>query len=176
MPANSPKLEGVAQRSMTRVRCHDRIQETMDVSESPNPARQPNILASFNNKDTLESALSYLEGEAIPRAQLSVRHAATAAEVPGESGDEPLREDEHRNLRTLRTSTVGVIGAFAAAGAVVATGGAALPALGAAAAAGLGAGGLSELAAQGASSKTRSQRKTEQNRQAQARFRQKRKV
>ncbi len=119
------------------------------MSESPNPARQPNILASFDNKELLESALSYLEGEAIPRAQLSVRHAENAADVPDATGQEPLREDEHRSLRTLRTSTVGIIGAFAAAGAVVATGGAALPALGAAAAAGLGAGGLSEIVAQG---------------------------
>ena len=119
------------------------------MSASPNSIGQPNILASFENKDALESALSYLEGEAIPRAQLSVRHAANATEVPDDTGDEPLREDEHRNLRTLRTSTAGVIGAFAAAGAVIATGGAALPALGAAAAAGIGAGGLSEIAAQG---------------------------
>ena len=119
------------------------------MSDTPTAMRQPNILASFDSKETLESALSYLEGEAIPRAQLSVRHADTAGEVPDDTGSEPLRADEHRNLRTLRTSMAGVVGAFAAAGAVVATGGAALPALGAAAAAGLGAGGLSEIAAQG---------------------------
>ncbi|MFT8243617.1 hypothetical protein [Roseomonas sp. BN140053] len=121
------------------------------MSDSPNTTAttgQPNILASFRDKETLESALSYLEGEAISRAQLSVRHAESAAEMPDHTGSEPLREDEHRNLRTLRTSTAGVIGAFAAAGAVVATGGAALPAVAAAAAAGIGAGGLSELAAQ----------------------------
>ncbi|UFN47643.1 hypothetical protein LPC08_16700 [Roseomonas sp. OT10] len=118
------------------------------MSASPNPARQPNILASFADQETLDSALSYLEGEAIPRAQLSVRHADTAGEVMTDTGQEPLREDEERNLRTLRTGTAAAVAGLATAGVVVATGGAAIPALAAAAAAGVGAGGLSEVASQ----------------------------
>ena len=68
--------------------------------------------------------------------------------MPEDSGDEPLREDEHRNLRTMRNSMAAAAAGMAAAGVVVATGGAAIPAVGAALAAGAGAGGLSELASQ----------------------------
>ena len=115
------------------------------MNNAPNPARHPNILVSFKDQTTLDSALSHLEGSCIPRAQLAVRHADTAQQLPTETGDEPLRDDEQRSLRTLRNSTAGVIGALVAAGAVVATGGAAIPAVAIAAAAGLGAGGLSEM-------------------------------
>lgn len=133
------------------------------MSESSATPAQPTILASFRDKEAVEAALSYLEGEAIPRAQISVRHAdpappPTPAEaaspapqsetMPEDSGDEPLREDEHRNLRTMRNSMAAAAAGMAAAGVVVATGGAAAPAVGAAIAAGAGAGGLSELASQ----------------------------
>ena len=133
------------------------------MSESSATPAQPTILASFRDKEAVEAALSYLEGEAIPRAQISVRHAdpappPTPAEAPSpapqsetmpeDSGDEPLREDEHRNLRTMRNSMAAAAAGMAAAGVVVATGGAAIPAVGAALAAGAGAGGLSELASQ----------------------------
>lgn len=133
------------------------------MSETSATPAQPTILASFRDKEAVEAVLSYLEGEAIPRAQISVRHAdptpapapaetaapATLAEtMPEDSGDEPLREDEHRNLRTMRNSMAAAAAGMAAAGVVVATGGAAIPAVGAALAAGAGAGGLSELASQ----------------------------
>lgn len=133
------------------------------MSESSATPAQPTILASFRDREAVEAALSYLEGEAIPRAQISVRHAdpvptPTPAEaaspapqsetMPEDSGDEPLREDEHRNLRTMRNSMAAAAAGMAAAGVVVATGGAAAPAVGAAIAAGAGAGGLSELASQ----------------------------
>ena len=130
------------------------------MSETSATPAQPTILASFRDKEAVEAALSYLEGEAIPRAQISVRHADPAAPAPAEtaspaprsetmpedSGEEPLREDEHRNLRTMRNSMAAAAAGMAAAGVVVATGGAAAPAVGAAIAAGAGAGGLSELA------------------------------
>lgn len=132
------------------------------MSETSATPAQPTILASFRDKEAVEAALSYLEGEAIPRAQISVRHADPAAPAPAEtaspapqsktmpedSGEEPLREDEHRNLRTMRNSMAAAAAGMAAAGVVVATGGAAAPAVGAAIAAGAGAGGLSELASQ----------------------------
>lgn len=133
------------------------------MSETSATPAQPTILASFRDKEAVEAVLSYLEGEAIPRAQISVRHAdptpapapaetaapATRAEtMPEDSGDEPLREDEHRNLRTMRNSMAAAAAGMAAAGVVVATGGAAIPAVGAALAAGAGVGGLSELASQ----------------------------
>lgn len=132
------------------------------MSETSATPAQPTILASFRDKEAVEAALSYLEGEAIPRAQISVRHAdpvtpppsagagtATQGEtMPEDTGEEPLREDEHRNLRTMRNSMAAAAAGMAAAGVVVATGGAAIPAVGAALAAGAGAGGLSELASQ----------------------------
>ncbi|WP_376097342.1 hypothetical protein ACE7GA_06540 [Roseomonas sp. CCTCC AB2023176] len=125
--------------------------------ETPQPTHYPRVHASFRTQAEADEALSYLEGEAIPRAQLAVQHAdaqprATAREetvIPKET-DEPLRDDEERNIRILRTSTAGVAAAFAAAGAVVATGGAALPAVAAGVAAGAGAGALSEGAARSA--------------------------
>ncbi|MCG7357948.1 hypothetical protein MHL39_15020, partial [Roseomonas mucosa] len=108
------------------------------MSETSATPAQPTILASFRDKEAVEAVLSYLEGEAIPRAQISVRHAdptpapapaetaapATRAEtMPEDSGDEPLREDEHRNLRTMRNSMAAAAAGMAAAGVVVATGG-----------------------------------------------------
>jgi len=118
------------------------------MSQSSETPRQPTILASFRTKEELEAALSYLEGEAISRSQISVRQADAPSEPSTHTGSEPLREDEHRNLRTMRTSMAAAAVGMAAAGVVVATGGAALPAVGAAVAAGAGAGGLSEVAAQ----------------------------
>ncbi|UPG72001.1 hypothetical protein MVG78_15920 [Roseomonas gilardii subsp. gilardii] len=132
------------------------------MSETSATPAQPTILASFRDKAAVEAALSYLEGEAIPRAQISVRHAdpvtpppsagagaaAQGETMPEDTGEEPLRKDEHRNLRTMRNSMAAAAAGMAAAGVVVATGGAAIPAVGAALAAGAGAGGLSELASQ----------------------------
>ncbi len=116
--------------------------------ETPNPASYPRIHASFRNQGDADAALSFLEGDAIPRAQLAVEHAdvSTGATIQGET-DEPLRDDEERSIRTLRTSGAAVVAGMAAAGAVIATGGAALPAVIAAAAAGGGAGALSQGAA-----------------------------
>lgn len=147
-----------------------------DLSGQPQP-RQPTILAAFDSMDGVDAAIMYLEAEAIPRAQIQVRGAATAREMaaapvassaapatttaeaptPGAATPDAARDDvmpdgtalteaEERNLRTLRTSTVGVAAAFAGAGVVLATGGAALPAVAAAVAAGAGAGGLSQFA------------------------------
>ena len=114
------------------------------MTETPNPTRHATILARFATRDALDAALSHLEGEAIPRAQIEVRSAAAPSEPPS---DEPLREDEERNLRTMRTSMAAAGAGMAAAGVVIATGGAALPAVAAAVAAGAGAGAVSEGAA-----------------------------
>jgi hypothetical protein len=114
------------------------------------PATAPQVCGEFHDKDRLDEALSRLEGSAFQRADLSVR-------VPGREDDrafsgqeEPMREDDARNLRTLGTSTAAAGLAMGAAGAVIATGGAALPAVAAAAAAGgatLAAGGAAGAAA-----------------------------
>ena len=53
------------------------------MSETSATPAQPTILASFRDKEAVEAVLSYLEGEAIPRAQISVRHAdPTPAPAP----------------------------------------------------------------------------------------------
>lgn len=138
-----------------------------DLSGQPQARRQPHILAAFETADGADTAMMYLDAEAIPRERVQVRApnpaapgaapAAAVPETPALGPDDrmpdgtPLTEEEQTNTRVLRTSTVGVAAAFAGAGAVIATGGAALPAVAAAVVAGTGAGGLSELASKVAS-------------------------
>lgn len=88
------------------------------------------VCGEFHDRAALDAALSRLEGSVFQRADLSVQ-------VKGEAADqEPVREDDARNLRTLGTSLGAAATGIAAAGVVIATGGAALPAVAAAAAAG----------------------------------------
>lgn len=91
------------------------------------------VCGEFSGGAKLDEAMSRLEGSAFQRADLSTQR-------PGEPHqDNVMREDDVRNLRTLGTSTAAAM-AMAAAGIVVATGGAALPAVAAAVAAGGAAG------------------------------------
>ena len=100
------------------------------------PAAMAQVCGEFHDKEKLEEALSRLEGGAFQRADLSVRMPGRPDDSVSPSRENPMREDEARNLRTLGTSLAAAGVAMGAAGAVVATGGAALPAAAAAAAAG----------------------------------------
>jgi hypothetical protein len=100
------------------------------------PSKAPQVCGEFHDKAKLDEALSRLEGSAFQRADLSVRIPGREDDSTNSVQEEPMREDEARNLRTLGTSAAAAGLAMGAAGVVIATGGAALPAAAAAAAAG----------------------------------------
>src|SRR5918997_3887141 len=99
-------------------------------------ASAPQVCGEFRDKDRLQEALSRLEGSLFQRADLSVRIPGREDEGAYSSGENPVREDDTRNLRQLGIGLGSYVAAAVAAGVTVATGGAALPAVAAAAAAG----------------------------------------
>jgi hypothetical protein len=123
------------------------------MSETQNQGTHRHVVATFATREAAESALQYLDAEAIPRDRITIRTAEVSQEPPHAPNemDDRLQEDEHRNLRTMGTGLAASGAGMAAAGVVVATGGAALPAIAAAALAGLGAGAASEGVAAAAS-------------------------
>jgi len=102
----------------------------------------------FSTEAALQEAISRLTHAGFDRADLSRPKAGLSAHenTPEQGADDPNTDQDSQQLRTLETSMAGSVGALAAAGIVVATGGAALPALAAAAAAGLLVGGGTSLA------------------------------
>ena len=98
----------------------------------------------FPSDAALQDAIGRLAQAGFDRADLSLPAASpSAAEATPEQGAaNPDTETDARQERTLHTSMAGSVGALAAAGVTIATGGAAAVALAAAAAAGLGAGAL----------------------------------
>ncbi len=95
----------------------------------------------FASDAALQDAIGRLREAGFDHAELSLPHAnpATQEATPEQGADDPLGDDDTRQMRTMGTSMAGTVGAFAAAAVTVATGGAALVAAGAAAAAGVGA-------------------------------------
>lgn len=101
------------------------------------PNAQPTqVCGEFRDKAQLDTALSKLEGSLFQRADLSVRVPGQEDTSSQSSQENPVREDDARNLRQLGVGTAAAATALAAAGVVIATGGAALPAVAAAASAG----------------------------------------
>ena len=102
------------------------------------------VSARFRDPEAMQAAVSQLELSGFDRADLSLPEAApTIAQDTPEAGAKPVdTEDDAQQARTLHTSGAASIVGIAAAGVVIATGGAAAPAV-AAAVAGAGlAGGL----------------------------------
>ncbi len=81
----------------------------------------------FPSDAALQDALGRLRMVGFDHADLSLPTTnPTASEAtPDQGAANPLTEDDTRQARTLGTSMAGTIGAIAAAGATVATGGAA---------------------------------------------------
>ncbi len=106
------------------------------------------VRGSFSSEAALEDAIARLTSAGFDRADLSLptAHLTPRQMTPEQGADDPNTADDKRQIRTLQTSLAGSVGAIAAAGAVIATGGAALPAVIAAAAVGIGAGGLANAA------------------------------
>ena len=94
----------------------------------------------FPSNDAMQDAISKLTLAGFDRADFSL--PATQPE-PGKAtlndgASDPMTDVDMRQARTLGTSMAGYVGAFAAAGATIATGGAAGVAIAAAAAVGVG--------------------------------------
>jgi hypothetical protein len=105
-------------------------------ASTPEKPGAPQVCGEFHSKEALQEALSRLEGSRFQRADLSVRVPGREEEGPYPSSENPVREDDTRNLRQLGVGLGTYAAAAVAAGVTVATGGAALPAVAAAAAAG----------------------------------------
>jgi hypothetical protein len=121
-----------------------------DMAQTPEENRGPpigalhEVRATFHDAEAMQAAVTQLELSGFDRADLSLPEAApTVAQDTPEAGAKPVdTEDDARQARTLHTSGAASLAGMAAAGVVIATGGAAAPAV-AAAVAGAGlAGGL----------------------------------
>ncbi len=119
------------------------------------------VRGSFSTEADLEDAIARLSRAGFDRADLSLptAHLPRRRMTPEQGATDPDIDDDKRQIRTLQTSLAGSVGAVAAAGAVIATGGAALPAVVAAAAVGIGAGGLANAASTAGSDHQSDERK-----------------
>lgn len=133
-------------------------------------APQTEIVGLFHTPETLERAISELASAGWDRAELSLlgrqdllRHdsASEIAADPDTPHSAAVSKDDVRQMRTLTSGMAGVIAAFAAAGATIMTGGAALAAVVGAAVAGGGAAAGMEALGRSAD-KQRDQRLQEQ--------------
>ncbi len=106
----------------------------------------------FPDDATLQGALSQLTLAGYDRADFSLPEDQPAGEAatPNESAEPATDDADKRQLRTMGTSMAGYAGAVAAAGATLATGGAAGLAIAAAAAIGVGTGVTANAAGQAA--------------------------
>lgn len=104
----------------------------------------------FPDDDTMQGALSQLTLAGYDRADFSLpeEQDANAVATPNESAEPATDDADKRQLRTMGTSMAGYAGAVAAAGATLATGGAAGLAVAAAAAVGIGTGAAANATGQ----------------------------
>ncbi len=94
----------------------------------------------FPSDEALQTAISQLTLSGFDRADFSLptTRPASSDATPNAGAADPMTDTDVRQARTLGTSMAGYVGAFAAAGATIATGGAAGLAIAAAAAVGAG--------------------------------------
>ena len=106
----------------------------------------------FPDDATMQGALSQLTLAGYDRADFSLPEEQDANQVatPNESAEPATDDADKRQLRTMGTSMAGYAGAVAAAGATLATGGAAGLAVAAAAAVGIGTGAAASATGQAA--------------------------
>ncbi len=117
------------------------------------------ISATFPTEAALQEAISQLTLVGFDRADISrpitghsnvVSSSNTESSGPELSAANPNTPTDQQQMRTIHTSMAGAVGAIAAAGVTIATGGAAAVAIGAAVAAGAGAGLVANLASSAA--------------------------
>lgn len=106
----------------------------------------------FPDDATMQGALSQLTLAGYDRADFSLPEEQDANQVatPNESAEPATDDTDKRQLRTMGASMAGYAGAVAAAGATLATGGAAGLAVAAAAAVGIGTGAAANATGQAA--------------------------
>ncbi len=126
------------------------------------PETVEEVQGVFPTDAALQDALGRLRMVGFDHADFSLPTTSPMASqaTPNQGAADPLTEDDSRQARTLGTSMAGTIGAFAAAGATVATGGAAAVVIAAAAAVGAGsalAANAAGTAAKHAQEETRSE-------------------
>ena len=94
----------------------------------------------FPSDAAMEAAISELSRAGFDRAEFSLptTNPATGEVTPEQGAATPLTDTDLRQVRNMGTGMAGTIGAFAAAGATIATGGVAGVAIAAAAAVGVG--------------------------------------
>ena len=112
-------------------------------SAKPGPAMPgavSEVQGTFPSDAAMQDAIGKLTMAGFNRADLSLPTTAPGASsaTPDQGASAPTTDTDLRQARTLGTSMAGYAGAFAAAGATVATGGAAGVAIAAAAAVGIG--------------------------------------
>ena len=110
------------------------------------------VQAVFGSDAALQDGISKLTLAGFDRAEISLPHAAPAANnaTPEAGADNPNTREDGAQMRTMQTSMAGAAGALAAAGITIATGGAAAVAIAAAAAIGAGTAGLAHTATRAA--------------------------
>lgn len=118
------------------------------------------VQAAFPNEAALQEAIALLSQARFDRADLSLPAAApvAATATPDQGAALPTTDTDLRQARTLGTSMAGTIGAFAAAGATIATGGAAGVVIAAAAAVGAVAAGSAHAIGEAAEGNVTQQR------------------
>jgi hypothetical protein len=114
----------------------------------------------FPSDAALQDAVGRLTRAGFDRAALSLPAASPSLgnATPEAGAENPDMEDDMRQLRTLGSSTAGLVGAAVGAGLTVASGGALLPAMAAAAGLGLVTGGGAFAASTAASDAQHDQR------------------
>ena len=102
----------------------------------------------FPSDAAMQDAIGRLTLSGFDRAAISIPAANPAHHeaTPTAGAADPHTDDDKRQVRTLQSSMAATVGAIAAAGATIATGGAAGVAIAAAAGAGLAAGGAVQVA------------------------------
>jgi hypothetical protein len=131
----------------------------------PGPALNPSVQevqGVFPSEAAMETAIAQLALAGFDRAAFSMPQTRPldSQATPEQGATTPLTDTDVRQARTMGTSMAGTIGAFAAAGAVVATGGAAAVAAVAAVAVGAGS-ALAAEAVGGAADKAQAESRAE---------------
>ena len=100
-------------------------------NERPEIGALHEVRARFRDPDAMECAIEQLEVSGFNRADLSLPEAQPPREraTPEYGAKAPSDDTDARQARTLHTSGAAAVAGMAAAGVVIATGGAAAPAV-----------------------------------------------
>ena len=134
-------MSGVHEETKARGAMSDTTQPIMQDGSPAIATHVEEVQGQFPSNAAMQEAVSQLTLAGWDRAELSLPkpHASGSADTPTEGADSVSSDIDKRQLRTMGTGMAGYLGAAAAAGATIATGGAAGLAIAAATAVGVGA-------------------------------------